>query len=147
MSVLQPSGFRTRPDVGGWLLVLILLLTLWNPASLALHASSIVGNLSTRPALSLMFLAARLVITGVGVAAGIALLLRRPGALPLAKAALMLFAIEAVARMSTRVDLASAPPGTRLPFAVMAVVHNAAWFLYLQISRRVRATYGLESHL
>ena len=89
---------RSGPDVGGWLLVLILLLTVWNPASLALHAASAVANFSTRPTLSLLFLAARLLITGIGVAAGIALSLRRPGAVWLAKAVLILFAIEAVAR-------------------------------------------------
>ena len=133
--------------MGGWLLLLILLLIVWNPASLALHAASIVGSLSSRPPLSLAFLAARLAITGIGVAAGIALLLRRPGAVWLAKAVLIMFALEAVARMSTRVDLSSAPPGTRLPLALFVVAHNAVWFLYLQISRRVRATYGLESQL
>ena len=131
--------------VGGWLVVLILLLTVWNPASLALHAASTVWDLSSRSTLSLLFLGARLAITSVGVAAGIALALRRPGAVWLAKAALVLFGIEAVARMSTRVDLSNAPPGTRLPAAIVVVVHNAGWYLYLQISRRVRATYGLES--
>ena len=138
---------RSRPDVGGWLLVLILLLTVWNPASLALHAASTVANLSSRPTLSLVFLGARLLITGVGVAAGIALWLRRPGAVWLAKAVLVLFAVEAIARLSMRVDLATAPPGTRLPIAIVVIVHNAAWYLYLQRSRRVSATYGLESHL
>ena len=92
-----------------------------------------------------MFLGARLAITSVGVAAGIALWLRRPGAVWLAKLALMLFGIEAVVRLSTRVGLSTAPPGTRLPLAIFIIVHNAAWYLYLQISRRVRATYGLES--
>lgn len=131
--------------VGGWLVVLILLLTVWNPASLALHAASSVWNLGSRSTLSLLFLGARLAITSVGVAAGIALALRRPGAVWLAKAALVLFGLEAVARMSTQVDLSNAPPGTRLPAAIVIVVHNAGWYLYLQISRRVRATYGLES--
>ena len=74
-----------------------------------------------------------------------ALWLRRPGALWLAKLSLALFGLEAVVRLSSRVDLGSAPPGTRLPLAIFVVVHNAAWYLYLQISRRVRAAYGLES--
>lgn len=131
--------------VGGWLVVLIFLLTVWNPASLALHAASSVWDLGSRSTLSLLFLGARLAITSVGVAAGIALWLRRPGAVWLARLALVLFGIEAVARLSTRVDLSSAPPGTRLPAALFIVLHNAGWYLYLQISRRVRATYGLES--
>jgi hypothetical protein len=129
-----------------WILPLILILTIWNPATLALHAASVVWNIGTRPPLSLAFLAVRLIITSVGVAAGIALWLRRPGAVWLAKTALTLFAVEAVARLSTGVDLGNAPPGTRLPLALVVIVHNAAWYAYLQISRRVRGAYGLESH-
>ena len=128
--------------VGGWLLVLVLLLTVWNPANLALRAAASVSNLDSRSALSLVFLAVRLALAGIGVAAGLALWLRRPGAVWLAKLALVLFALEAIVRLSTRVDLSSAPPGTRLPTAIVAIVHNGAWFLYLQNSRRVRETYG-----
>jgi len=127
------------------ILLLILILAIWNPASLALQAASAVSSIESRSTLSLLFLAARLLITSVGVAAGIALWLRRPGAVWLAKLSLALFGIEAVLRLSSRVDLGSAPPGTRLPLAIFVVVHNAAWYFYLQSSRRVRAAYGLES--
>jgi hypothetical protein len=132
--------------VGGWLVVLILLLTVWNPASLAFHAASKVWTLGSQSTLSLVFLGVRLILTSIGVAAGLALLLRRPGAVRFAQAALMLFGIEAVVRLSTRADLSAAPPGTRLPLALFLIAHNAGWYLYLQISRRVRAVYGLESH-
>jgi hypothetical protein len=131
----------------GWILVLICILTIWNPASLALYASSVVGKLASRSTFSLVLLAARLIITGIGVSAGIALWLERPGAVWLAKTALILFAVEAVVRLSSRADLGSAPPGTRLPLAIFIVLHSAGWYLYLQISRRVRAAYGLESHI
>ena len=126
-------------------LLLIFILTVWNPASLALYASSIVWSSDTRSTLSLAFLLARLVIAGIGIAAGIALWLQRPGAPSLAKMALVLFALEAVLRLSSRIDIGSAPPGTRLPLALFVVVHNAGWYLYLQLSGRVRAIYGLES--
>ena len=126
-------------------LVLIGILTIWNPASLALQASSAVWNIGSRSTLSIIFLAARLIITSVGVAAGLALWLRRPGAISLAKLSLMLFGLEAVVRLSSRVDLGSAPPGTRLPLAVFVILHNAGWYLYLHLSRRVRAVYDLES--
>lgn len=123
--------------------MLCLLLTVWNPGSLALTAASGIANLGARSTLSLIFLAIRLAITSVGVAAGRALWLRRLGAVWLAKLSLMLFGIEAVVRMSTRVDLSAAPPGTRLPLAIGVVLHNAGWYLYLRRSRRVRDTYGL----
>jgi hypothetical protein len=128
-----------------WILLLIFILTIWNPATLALQAASAVWNIGSRSGLSLTFLSARLIITSIGVAAGMALWLKRPGSLWLAKLALVLFAIEAVMRLSSRVDIGSAPPGTRLPFAIFIIVHNGAWYLYLQRSRRVRDAYGLES--
>jgi hypothetical protein len=126
-------------------LLLVFILAVWNPASLALHAASTVWSIDTRPALSLVFLGIRLVLAGIGVAAGIALWLRRPGALSLAKLSLVLFGIETAVRLSSRIDVGNTPPGMRLPVAVFVVVHNAAWYLYLQLSRRVRAVYGLES--
>jgi hypothetical protein len=134
-----------RPRIPLWILPLIFILTVWNPATLALRAASMVSNIESRSTLSIVFLAARLIITGVGVAAGVALWLRRPGAVWLAKLALMLFAIEAVVRLASRVDLGSAPPGTRLPLAMFIILHNGAWYVYLQISGRVRVAYGLES--
>ena len=136
-----------RPGTPLWILPLIFILTIWNPAMLALQASSVVWSVGARSSLSLAFLIARLVITSVGIGAGLALWMRHAGAVPLAKLSLMLFGIEAAARLSTRVDLGSAPPGTRLPLAIVIIVHNAAWYLYLQLSRRVRDAYGLESQL
>jgi hypothetical protein len=127
------------------ILLLIFLLTIWNPANLALQAASTLSSMGTRSTVSIVFLAARFLITSIGLAAGIALSLRRPGGIWLTKLALALFAIEAVTRLSTRVDLGSAPPGTRLPLAIFVVAHNAAWFAYLRLSRRVSAVYGLES--
>jgi hypothetical protein len=128
------------------ILLLIFILTIWNPANLALQAASTLSDIGSRSIVSIVFLVARLLITSIGLAAGIALSLRRPGGIWLAKLALALFAIEAVTRLSTRADLGSAPPGTRLPLAIFVVAHNAAWFAYLRISRRVEAAYGLESH-
>jgi hypothetical protein len=131
--------------VRGWLLLLCILLTLWNPGTLALVAAARVESAGTTSTLALVLLGIRFVVTSVGVAAGLALWRKRPGAVTLAKASLMLSAVEVVGRLSTRVGLSDASPGTRLPLALALIVYNSAWFLYLEKSRRVRATYGLES--
>jgi hypothetical protein len=125
--------------------LLVFILTVWNPASVTLQAASALPNLETRSTLSLAFLSARLIVASIGLGGGAALWLRRPGALALAKVSLVLFAVEAVARLATRIDLDTTPPGTRLPLALFVIGHNAAWYLYLQRSGRVRQFYGLES--
>ncbi len=105
LRICRRENRRTSPQsiamagVGGWLLVLVLLLTVWNPANLALRAAASVSNLDARSTLSLIFLAVRLALAGIGVAAGLALWLRRPGAVWLAKLALVLFALEAIVRL------------------------------------------------
>ena len=121
--------------VRGWLLVLCILLTVWNPATLAFVAASAVGNTKTPLALSLLGI--RLVVTSVGVAAGLALWNKRLGSVKFAKVSLMLSGIEVVVRLSTRVGLSQAPPGTRLPLALALIVYNGVWYLYLEKSRRV----------
>jgi hypothetical protein len=131
--------------VRGWLLLLCLLLTIWTPATLAIVASSSIAEWSTSSTLALVLLGARLAVTSIGVAAGMALWQKRPGAVRLAKASLVLSAMEAIGRLSARVGLSEAPPGTRLPLAILLILYNAAWYFYLEKSRRVRATYGLES--
>jgi hypothetical protein len=130
--------------VRGWLLVLCILLTIWNPASLAVVAASHVGNPSATTTPAIMLLGIRVIVTNIGVAAGLALWHKRAGAVKLAKASLMLSAVEIVGRSSTWAGLSEAPPGTRLPLALALIFYNAGWYMYLGSSRRVRATYGLE---
>ncbi len=130
--------------MGPWLLLLCGILTIWNPAVLALRLATVAANAGSMSAAALGFLALRLVLTSLGVGAGISLFLRRPWAVRLTKVALVLFCIEAAVWLSTRIGLSEAPPGTRLPRAVAIVLHNAAWYLYLEKSRRVRELFDLE---
>ena len=131
--------------VRGWLLLLCAVLAIVNPATLAVVAAWRVGSSVPPSSLVLTLLAVRLIVTSVGVAAGISLWHKRAGAVQLAKASLVLSAVEAVGRLSTRVGLSETPPGMRLPVAIAVIVFNGAWYLYLGKSRRVRATYRLES--
>ena len=131
--------------VRGWLLLLCIVLAVVNPATLAVVAAWRVGSSVPPSTLVLILLGIRLIVTSVGVAAGMALWHKGAGAVTLAKASLALSAIEAVGRLSTRVGLSETPPGLRLATALAVIAFNAAWYLYLEKSRRVRATYGLES--
>jgi hypothetical protein len=131
--------------VRGWLLLLCAVLAVINPASLAVVAASRVGAAVPLSTLVLTLLAVRLIVTSVGVAAGMALWHKRAGAVQLARASLVLSALETVGRLSTRVGYSETPPGLRLPLALAVIVFNGAWYLYLEKSRRVRATYRLES--
>ena len=131
--------------VRGWLLLLCAVLAVVNPATLAVVAASRVGGSVPPSTLVLTLLVVRLVVTGVGVAAGMALWHKRAGAVQLAKASLVLSSLETVGRLSTRVGFSEAPPGLRLPLAIAVILYNAAWYLYLEKSRRVTATYALES--
>jgi hypothetical protein len=92
--------------------------------------------------LELTLLGVRLLVTSIGVAAGMALWHKRAGAVQLAKAYLVISSIETVGRLSTRAGLSEAPPGTRLPLAIAVILFNAGWYFYLEKSRRVQATFA-----
>lgn len=109
-------------------------------------AASRVAAVATANPASTVLLLVRLFVTAVGVAAGIALWRRHAHAVMLARAALVLSALEGVARISSRYGASTAPPGTRLPFALAVIAYTAAWLVYLQRSKRVKATYE-ASHL
>lgn len=139
---LKPEVRSREPAIRGWLLLLCLLLTVWEPVSLALVAASRVAALATGHAAAAVLLIVRVFVTAVGVAAGIALWRRHAHAVTLARAAIVLSALEGVARISSRYGASTAPPGTRLPLALVVVAYTAAWLVYLQKSKRVKATYG-----
>src|SRR5262245_13430319 len=77
------------PNAGGWLLLLCALLLVWHPLSLGLAASSVLDRLPTRGLPLALVLLLRLLVTALGIAAGLALLARRGGAVALAKTALL----------------------------------------------------------
>jgi len=113
----------------GRLLLLCVLLCVWEPANLALSASSDFGELATASLGALIFLLFRVCVAGVGVAAGLAMWNRRFHALPLAKTALSLSAAAAVVRLAWFPG--NVPPGLRLPIALLFLAYNAAWYTYL----------------
>ena len=133
---MEPRG------IGGWLLVLCLLLLLAQPVSLGLVASSVVDSLAVRGMPVAVVLWLRLVVTAFGIAAGISLLGQRASAVGMAKASLV-----ASAAMDTFVYSTPYFPNNRLPgdtpiYVAVSLAYYAAWLMYLVRSRRVRNTFG-----
>jgi hypothetical protein len=86
MSTGDKSG---RAGVGGWLLLLSRLLIVWHPLTLAIAAMGALDAIAVRGAPVVAVLVLRIIVTAVGVAAGIALSNRHAGAVTLAKIALI----------------------------------------------------------
>ncbi|HEX7137558.1 MAG TPA: DUF2569 family protein [Vicinamibacterales bacterium] len=129
-----------RP-VGGWLMLLCRLLLVYQPLSLALSASAALSSLPTRGSKVLVAIAIRVIVTGVNVAAGLALTNRAPSAVTLAKAALLLSAACDVFILTTSFYPNNRPPGDTPFYVAASLLYHGAWLGYLARSRRVRETY------
>jgi len=132
---LGPTGVR------GWLLVLCALLLIWQPLSLGLAASSVLQALPIRGLSLALVLTLRMLVTAIGIAAGLALAARRAAAVTLANVAL-------VASAATDVFVYSTPfyPNNRLPgdtgwFIAISLAYHGIWLMYLLRSTRVRNTF------
>ena len=96
-------------------------------------------RIMTRGAALTFVLGFRLLIVGVGIAAGLALWNQRPGALALARVAVALSIMGLIVTSITRSIPDNRPPGTALPITVALIAYNAAWFMYLtRAARRFR---------
>jgi hypothetical protein len=137
----QPE--RRGPEgVGGWLLLLCRLLVVFHPLSLAVTASSVLSALSVRGMAVALILILRLVVVGFGMAAGRALQTVQPGAVTLAKAALLLSAATDVFVYTTSYFPNNRLPGDTVYYVIASLAYHGAWLAYLLRSRRVRATYS-----
>ena len=128
--------------VGGWLLLLCRLLILFHPLSLAVTAAGALNALSVRGAPVAIILILRLLVVAAGVAAGLALQGRRPGAVTLAKLALVISAATDVFVYTTPYFPNNRAPGDTTLVVLAAVAYHTAWLLYLVRSRRVRHTFS-----
>ena len=133
--VVQPD------DVGGWLLLLCLLLLVGQPVSLAVSAARSLGALPTRGLPLALVVVGQLLVAGVGVAAGLALLGRRRGAVSLAKWSLLLSAAMDQFVYATPFLPNNRLPGTTPLYAAASFAYYAVWLEYLLRSKRVRRTF------
>jgi hypothetical protein len=127
--------------VGGWLLVLCLLLLVWQPLSVAVIASSALDALTIRGLPLALTILMRIGVAAVGIAAGLALVKRRPGAVTLAKAALLLSAAADLFVYTTPYFPNNRTPGTTPVYVAATLAYSGVWLLYLWRSKRVRETY------
>ena len=128
--------------VGGWLLVFCLLLLVWQPLSLGLVASSVLGSLAVRGLPAVLVLITRLLVAALGIAAGIALLGRRAGAVTLAKVSLAASAATDVFVYTTPFFPNNRPPGDTVLFVAASLAYHGAWMIYLFRSKRVKEIFS-----
>jgi hypothetical protein len=136
MSLRDPA-----PGVGGWLLLLSLLLRVWHPLQAAAAAPGALAALPVRGWPLAMLLAVRVGVAGVCFAAGIALTRRSPGAVRLTAAALLLSAGIDLVVYLTPIFPNNRMPGDTPYYIAATLLYHAAWLTYLARSRRVAATF------
>ena len=130
-----------RDRVGGWLGLLCRVLVLWQPLSLGLVASSALNSLYIRGWPLAAAIVVRLAVAAFGIAAGLALWQRRPGAVTLAKASLLLSAAGDVFVYTTPYFPNNRPPGDTALILPGSLVWYGIWLMYLWRSKRVRRTF------
>jgi hypothetical protein len=133
----EPGG-----SAGGWLLVLCVVLLVWQPFNVGLAASRLLDSLAIRGLPLALVLFTRVLVAGLGIGAGLALLGRRPSGVALARLSLV-----ASAAMDLFVYLTPYVPNNRAPgetpLIVLALMtHYTLWLMYLARSKRVRATFA-----
>jgi len=128
--------------VGGWLLVLCRLLIVLHPLSLAVTASNVMNALFLRGAPVAIVLLMRLAVVAFGVAAGRMLQNVRPGAVELARLALLASAALDVFVYTTPFFPSNRMPGDTTFYVIASLAYHGAWIAYLARSKRVRATFG-----
>ena len=136
------TGETTPAGISGWVRVLALLLTVWEPVSFAAAAVGSFNAIAVRGVPVVLVLASRLAATATCVAAGRALLDRRPAGPTLARIALAV-------TLAVKVFAAVTPyfPNNRLPgetttYVAGTFVYYLACLAYLRASKRVAELFG-----
>ncbi len=130
-----------KSGVGGWLLLLCALLLVGQPLSLGLSASAAVDAIALRGLPLALVLMTRVLVAAFGIAAGLALAGRRPGAVPIAKWSLLLSAATDTFVYVTPYWPNNRPPGDTPFYVGASLVYYALWLGYLFRSDRVKRTY------
>ena len=132
---------RTPPEIGGWLLLLSLTLLIWQPIGLAVTGSQALSALPIRGLPMALVFVARALIAALGIAAGLAILRRRDGAVALTAVALVLAAMADVFILTTSYLPSNRMPGDTPFYIAGSLAYHGAWLTYLFRSDRVRRTF------
>ena len=138
---MSNSGRSEPAGVGGWLLLLSRLLIVWQPLNLAVAAMGALDAIAVRGPAVAMVLVIRMMVTALGIAAGIALSNRHAGAVTLATVALLCSAATDLFVYSTPYFPNNRMPGDTIYYVAGSMAYHGAWLMYLFRSRRVRNTY------
>ena len=133
----------TPNGVSGWLLLLCLLLLVGQPINLAVRVARVLGSLPLRGLPLGLVVVGQLIVAGIGVGAGLALLGSRRGAATFAKGSLVLSAATDLFVYTTPFMPNNRLPGTTPLYVVASLTYYAAWIAYLSRSTRVNRTFGL----
>jgi hypothetical protein len=136
------SADRQPGGVGGWLLLLCLLLLVGQPINLAIGAARALGALPMRGLPLALVVLGQLVVAGIGVGAGLALLGCRRGAATFAKWSLLLSAGMDLFVYTTPFLPNNRFPGTTPFFVIASLAYYGIWIAYLSRSKRVRNTFS-----
>lgn len=109
----------------------------WEPLALALYASSVVDRLGDRGAVAAAVLAFRVLVVGIGIAAGLVVWQERPGALSFARVAVVLSACATLVDAALHALPTSRPPGMAGPLVIAVLAYDAAWIGYLTYRGRM----------
>ena len=124
--------------IRGWLLLLSRLLIVWQPLNLAVAGMGALNAIGVRGPAVAAVLILRMIVTGIGMAAGIALSNLRPGAVTLTKLALGASAATDLFVYATPYFPSNRVPGDTIYYIAASLAIHGAWLIYLYRSRQVR---------
>ena len=114
----------------------------WQPITVGLTASRALNSIAIGGLPVALVLILRLLVAGLGIAAGLALLNRRAGAVNLARVVLVVSAATDVFVYLTPYFPSNRGPGETPIFVAVSLIYYGAWIAYLSRSRRVRRTFA-----
>ncbi len=117
------------------------LLLIWQPISTGLVTSSVLDSVAIRGLPAALILILRILVTGFGVGAGLALIGRRPGAVGMAMVSLIASAATDMIVYLTPYFPSHRAPGETPLYVLVSLTYCAVWMIYLIRSKRVHATF------